>query len=636
MQADDFLDLRSVVRNSGEQGLLGLAFAPDHATSGRVFVNFINTDGHTVIARFTRMSGDPLRGDPASRFDLRWPDGQRVISQPFANHNGGNLAFGPDGFLYIGMGDGGSGNDPAHRAQNPQTLLGKMLRIDVSVSDADPEGYNVPPTNPFAGRQRRARRNLELRPQEPVALELRHSAARRHRRARPRRRRPKRLGRSELRAGGPRRAQLWMAQPRGRAQQRDESSAVFQPLIDPIYEYPSSVGNAITGGFVYRGTALGSSFRGRYFFGDFVTSRVWSIRLTVNASTGEATASDLVEHTADFGAGAASPSSFGVDAAGEIYIVNYTGRIHRITGDGDEPPPAPGAGSGSGARTPSPDAVITGTRDTLAPVIRHGLVQQRPPCTWRAGCVIQATDAVLGDVLCDVPAPATPDAVDLATWLRARLDDCGIEQPLDVRITIHGSRSMTLTRVCVFAGSLTGIRASYSGAAETLGRLLAERQIELVYGGGRVGLMGVLANAVLAGGGRVTGVIPRALATREIAHDGLTDLRVVTTMHERKALMEDLSDGFIALPGGWGTLEEFFEVLTWAQLGIHGKPCGLLNADGYFDPLLAFLGHVIDEGFVRPEYASMIPVSHEPGHLLDQMTRYQPPVIEKWLDETLT
>ena len=152
LQSADYLDLRSLIINEGEQGLLGLAFAPDHATSGRVFVNFINLQGNTVIARFTRMTADPLRADPASRFDLLWSTGQRFISQPFPNHNGGNLAFGPDGFLYIGMGDGGSGNDPLNLAQNPQSLLGKFLRIDVAVAASDVEGFNVPPTNPFVSR----------------------------------------------------------------------------------------------------------------------------------------------------------------------------------------------------------------------------------------------------------------------------------------------------------------------------------------------------------------------------------------------------------------------------------------------------------------------------------------------------
>jgi hypothetical protein len=193
-----------------------------------------------------------------------------------------------------------------------------------------------------------------------------------------------------------------------------------------------------------------------------------------------------------------------------------------------------------------------------------------------------------------------------------------------------------MNRVCVFAGSRTGSRPAYRAAAAALGQALAARGVGLVYGGGRIGLMGVLADATLAAGGEAIGVIPRALATREIAHDGLTDLHVVATMHERKALMARLSDGFIALPGGWGTLEEFFEVLTWAQLGIHGKPCGLLNIDGYFDPLLAFLQHLIDEGFVRPEYGQMISVSSDPRNLIERLASYQAPAITRWLDEELT
>ena len=149
--ADDFLNLSGQIAAGGEQGLLGLAFAPDYAASRRFFVNFTNPSGHTVIARYQRSSGDPLRADTASRFDLRWPDGNRFIIQPFANHNGGDLHFGSDGYLYIGMGDGGSGNDPGHLAQSPATLLGKMLRIDVGVADSDPEGYDVPGDNPFVG-----------------------------------------------------------------------------------------------------------------------------------------------------------------------------------------------------------------------------------------------------------------------------------------------------------------------------------------------------------------------------------------------------------------------------------------------------------------------------------------------------
>jgi uncharacterized protein (TIGR00730 family) len=193
-----------------------------------------------------------------------------------------------------------------------------------------------------------------------------------------------------------------------------------------------------------------------------------------------------------------------------------------------------------------------------------------------------------------------------------------------------------IKRVCVFAGSNAGARAEYRTAARELGTVLAARGIGLVYGGARVGLMGVIADAVLSAGGSVTGVMPSALVAKEVAHNGLTDFRVVSSMHERKALMSDLSDGFIALPGGWGTWEEFFEVLTWGQLGLHQKPCGLLNVDGYFDRLLSFVEHSIDEGFVRREHHAMISVSVSPVALLDKLASYQPPVVEKWIDRAST
>jgi uncharacterized protein (TIGR00730 family) len=191
-------------------------------------------------------------------------------------------------------------------------------------------------------------------------------------------------------------------------------------------------------------------------------------------------------------------------------------------------------------------------------------------------------------------------------------------------------------RICVFAGSSPGARPEYAIAAQELGRALVARRIGVVYGGARVGLMGAVADAVLAGGGPVTGVIPEGLVTKEIAHDGLTELRVVSSMHERKAMMNDLADGFIALPGGWGTLEEFFEVLTWAQLGLHRKPCGLLNAHGYFDQLLSFIDHSVEERFVPRPHRSMVLVASSPDDLLRQFDAYVPPVVEKWIDQAAT
>jgi len=177
---------------------------------------------------------------------------------------------------------------------------------------------------------------------------------------------------------------------------------------------------------------------------------------------------------------------------------------------------------------------------------------------------------------------------------------------------------------------------AYEEGARRLGRALAKAGITLVYGGGRVGLMGVLADTVLGSGGEVIGVIPKALVRREVAHAGLSDLRVVGSMHERKALMSELSEGFVMLPGGIGTLEEFFEVLSWAQLGVHSKPCGLLNVEDYYEPLLAFLDHAVVRGFLSEQHRSMVLVKTEPELLLKAFARYQAPAVAEWIDRTET
>jgi uncharacterized protein (TIGR00730 family) len=189
-------------------------------------------------------------------------------------------------------------------------------------------------------------------------------------------------------------------------------------------------------------------------------------------------------------------------------------------------------------------------------------------------------------------------------------------------------------RICVFAGSSPGANDAYRNAAIDLGEALAERDVELVYGGGCVGLMGVLADAALARGGRVIGVIPHTLMVREVGHRALTELHVVDSMHERKAMMAELSEGFIALPGGFGTLEEMFEILTWAQLGLHGHPCGLLNVEGYFDSLLAFLDHSVEQAFVRDAHRAMLLVDDSPRSLLDRFAAYRAPVVAKWLQRS--
>lgn len=342
LQPTLFLDVSPFVSKGGERGLLGLAFAPDYATTGRLWVNFTNTEGHTVIARFIRSAAEPLRADSASRVDLLWPDGRRFLQQPFANHNGGTLAFGPDGYLYIALGDGGSGNDPDHRAQNPAVLLGKMLRLDVRVPDSDPEGYDVPADNPF----------LDGVP-VPALPEIWSFGWRN----------PWKFSFDDPARGGT--GALLVAdvgqagweevnyEPANRGgrnygwRNREGAHAhvgsrapAFLPLTDPIAEYPRAQGQAITGGYVYRGRALGTEYLGRYFFADFVFGRVWSVALSI-ASDGEALASDLQEHTGALGDSSAlgQISAFGVDAAGELYIVSHNrGEIIEI---GSTLPPLP-------------------------------------------------------------------------------------------------------------------------------------------------------------------------------------------------------------------------------------------------------------------------------------------------------
>ena len=333
IQQTDFLNLESAIVAGGEQGLLGMAFPPDAGMNGRFYVNFTNTEGDTVVARFRR-SSNPLVADPASRFDLRWngPGNPAVIEQPFPNHNGGHLAFGPDGFLYIGLGDGGAGDDPNHLAQDRGSLLGKMLRIDVSVPDAHPIGYSVPGDNPFAGGGARP---------EVWSFGWRN---------------PWRYSFDDVTRGGT--GALVAAdvgqneweevnyEPRGRGGRnygwRNREGAhdnvitrppAFTPLIDPIHEYSHAAGRSITGGYVYRGESLAGS-RGRYFFGDFITSRVWSLGLTIGAN-GEATVSDVREHTVELGGTSqlSGISSFGVDADGELYVVSYNrGVILKLVG----------------------------------------------------------------------------------------------------------------------------------------------------------------------------------------------------------------------------------------------------------------------------------------------------------------
>jgi uncharacterized protein (TIGR00730 family) len=191
-----------------------------------------------------------------------------------------------------------------------------------------------------------------------------------------------------------------------------------------------------------------------------------------------------------------------------------------------------------------------------------------------------------------------------------------------------------MRRLCVFCGSKCGDRSIYTDATQRLGAAIVYRGLGVVYGAGHVGLMGVLADAVLQAGGEVIGVIPQALVDKELAHSGLTEMRVVASMHERKAVMADLSDAFLALPGAYGTADEFFEILTWAQLGMHAKPIGLLNVEGFFDPLLVWLDHTVREGFLRKRHRELLIIDGDPEEVLDRILAARPgPVEPKWIDD---
>lgn len=202
-----------------------------------------------------------------------------------------------------------------------------------------------------------------------------------------------------------------------------------------------------------------------------------------------------------------------------------------------------------------------------------------------------------------------------------------------------------MKRICVYCGSSPGRRSAYIEIARALAEELVSRNIGLVYGGANIGIMGELANTVIDFGGEVIGIIPHALVDKEVTHDGITkevshnglsNLKIVSSMHERKAVMADMADGFIALPGGLGTIEELFEILTWAQLGFHQKPCGLLNALGYYDSLSVFLDNAVTEQFVKSAHRNMLLVDESPDNLLDKMTIYKPPLFDKWLSQRET
>ena len=325
LQGTNFLNLTSSIATGGERGLLGLAFPGDYARTGRFYVNFTRSgDGATVVARFLRSAGNPLVADPNSRFDLLWPaqpdmatangcdafssSPQRAICQPFSNHNGGKIAFGPDGYLYIGMGDGGNGGDPQNQAQRPATLLGKMLRIDVGVPDADTRGYRIPADNPFVGVSAQAAATLD----EIWSFGLRNPWRFTFD--------PTWLGGTGAMLIGDVGQGLWEEidyEParlggrnygwrlrEGNHDYNAGTTPAFLPLIDAIHEYSDGFGSnnstSITGGYVYRGTALGAAYRGRYFYADTSPAGLPRSHWAIDPTTREATASDFQDHTAAF------------------------------------------------------------------------------------------------------------------------------------------------------------------------------------------------------------------------------------------------------------------------------------------------------------------------------------------------
>jgi glucose/arabinose dehydrogenase len=358
LRTQPFLDLSTTVLNGGEQGLLGFALAPDYPASGRFYVHFSRqTDGAHVVARFVR-STDPLQANVGSRFDLLWPampdihsnctqPEQRIICQPFGNHNGGKLAFGPDGFLYIGFGDGGSGNDPQHQAQRPRTLLGKLVRIDVNVPDSDPKGYVIPADNPFAGNDALGaldeiwafglRNPWQFTFDDPglggtgalIVGDVGQNSF-------------EEIDYEPAASGG--RNYGWR-NFEGPGPNPDTTAATsmplaFSPAMPPVHTYARETGSAVIGGYVYRGQGLNAFYQGRYFFADIVKGRIWSLALTLD-SAGEATASDIREHTAGIGGG--QVSAFGLDSSGELYVVYITGSIARVTSGGPCSTAAPAA-----------------------------------------------------------------------------------------------------------------------------------------------------------------------------------------------------------------------------------------------------------------------------------------------------
>ncbi len=352
VQPTPFLDMSTLVLCCGERGLLGLAFPPNYGASGRFYVQYTRAgDGRMVVARYRR-SINPLVAE-SQGVALVWSTGEDSIRHPQSNHNAGCLAFGADGYLYVAQGDGGGGGDPENNAQNPNELLGKILRIDVNVSDNHPQGFVVPAGN--AGLPRPEIWSLGWRNPWKFSFDdpARGGTGPWSWRTSARARGKKSTTNLQVAAG---------ATTAGVSARAPTTTPAVprEPLVDPVFDYDHVEGRSITGGYIYRGAAF-PALRGRYFFGDYATRRVWSLNLRVNTSTGEASrsvAADLVEHTADLGGTTVlgGISAFGVDAAGELYIVNYSaGTILKIVGARPCPPRQPTSASFADGVRPGSD-----------------------------------------------------------------------------------------------------------------------------------------------------------------------------------------------------------------------------------------------------------------------------------------
>jgi glucose/arabinose dehydrogenase len=475
----NFIGAGNPVQSGGEQGLLGLALPPDYATSGRAYVYFNNTAGDIVVSRFTRSATNPLTLDPLTRFDLEWAPGQRFIPHPtFGNHNGGKLAFGPDGFLYLGPGDGGSGGDPNNNAQNPNTLLGKILRIDVNVPADDTKGYRIPPNNPFVdGVPIAARGEIwDFGVRNPWRFTFDSPA----------------LGgtgaliiadvgqssREEVSfepAGRGGRNYGWaLREGREDFNKIPPATAAFIPLTEPIFDYDRSIGGTVTGGYIYRGTDLGPTFRGRYFLADYISQRVFSFLVTLDGQ-GEVTPlppppnAFVFEHTAEMGA-IGSVSSIDVDARGELYFVSHTqGTIFKVVLDTDHDTlpdgwemqfglsPTSAAGNDGAAGDPDSDG------RTNAQELAAGTHPRNIASLTRF--LAEGSSSSFFETTINLANPNTQSASVLLQLLRT--DGVTITQPL----TIPPLQHMT-----VHPGVLAGLAAAdFSTVAETDREVVMER-----------------------------------------------------------------------------------------------------------------------------------------------------------------